>query len=407
MMIRSATSALALFAAIAAAPAMAQDAPPPIGITIPDLAPVPYIFDSAEQHGVKVSVLAKGFARPFALETLPNGDLLVMERGGDLRIIPNGEAMREAPVAGMPKLDPAFGNVGVHDINVHPDFANNGLIYWTWNDPIPNPEDASAQPQEGLFMVMRGRLVDGAMTDVETIFETDQAAYPGGSRVVVAKDGMVWLSTGAPFGPLGKDLSSIYGKVLRLNGDGSVPADNPFVGQSGAHPAIYSYGHRDQHGLVVHPETGQVFSAEHGPNGGDEANLIKPGANYGWPDYSFGRNYDGTPMVDTPIGEGIELPLITWLPSIAPSGLMFYTGDKFPAWKGNLFIGSARRGEVNGTGGLERIAFNDDFGELRRETLLTQLHQRVRDMVQGPDGNIYVVTDGPEHAVLKLEPSGP
>ena len=156
--------------------------------------------------------------------------------------------------------------------------------------------------------------------------------------------------------------------------DHGVPEDNPFVGRAGALPAIYSYGHRDQHGLTVHPETGQAFTVEHGPNGGDEANLIEPGGNYGWPDFSFGRNYDGSDLTELPFGPGTQEPLVVWLPSIAPSGLMFYTGDQFPAWKGNLFIGSARWGEINNTGSLQRVVFGENFGELRREALLSQLH---------------------------------
>jgi glucose/arabinose dehydrogenase len=214
------------------------------------------------------------------------------------------------------------------------------------------------------------------------------------------------MTTGGPTGSTAQDLSSPYGKVLRLNEDGSIPPDNPFVGKAGANPAIYTIGHRDQHGLTVHPVTGQIFAAEHGPNGGDEVNLIKPGGNYGWPDHTFGRNYDGKEMPGLPLAPGIERPLLIWIPSIAPSGLLFYQGDKFPAWKGNLFIGSARRGEINGTGGLERVVFSPELGELRREMLLTDLHKRVRDVIEGPDGNIYALTDGDEFAVLKIEPSG-
>jgi glucose/arabinose dehydrogenase len=178
------------------------------------------------------------------------------------------------------------------------------------------------------------------------------------------------------------------------------------VGQAGRHPAIFSYGHRDQHGLLVDPETGAVLNAEHGMNGGDEVNLIRAGANYGWPSHTFSRQYDGTRGSELPVAAGVELPLLLWVPSIAPSGLMIYRGDRFPKWKDNLFVGSARRGEINYTGGLERVVFGPDMGELRREMLLTQLHQRVRDFAEGPDGLIYVLTDGHEHAVLRIEPTG-
>ncbi len=394
--------------AILAMPALAQTSAPPPGIAPPPLADTPYAFDTAEQHGIKVSVLARLAARPFAMTFLPDGDLLVAERGGDLRVLRNAAgpqaALDPVPIAGVPKADPAGPNVGLHDIALHPDFARNRWLYFTFLEPVPNEAGVDGPPRNARLKLMRGRLEDGRLSGIETLAQGG-VAYPAGSRVRVAKDGKVWVTTGGPFGPAAQDLSGLYGKVLRFNADGSIPADNPFVGRAGANPAIYSYGHRDQHGLTIHPVTGQVFSAEHGPNGGDEVNLIKPGANYGWPDYSYGRDYDGKAMAGLPLGEGIERPLAVWLPSIAPSGLLFYQGDKFPAWKGNLFIGSGRRGEINGTGGLERVVFNADLGELRREMLLAPLHKRVRDVAEGPDGNIYVLTDGDEHAVLRIEPS--
>ena len=399
---------LIMAAGLSCLAASAAGQQPQIGIAPVSLSDRPYSFDTAEQHAIKVTVLAKGFARPFAIEFLPDGDLLVVERGGELRIIeeattPNA-AMKSEPVPGTPRASEDVFSFGVQDIALHPGFAQNRLIYFTFNEPAPLPEGADPQQRQGYFKVLRARLQDGRIQDVETILATDEASYAGGSRVHVALDGKVWIATGAPFGDLAQNLSSIYGKVLRLNGDGSIPADNPFAGRDGVHAAIYSYGHRDQHGLTVHPETGQAFTAEHGPNGGDEANLIEPGSNYGWPDFSFGRNYDGSDLTELPFGPGTKEPLLVWLPSIAPSGLMFYTGDKFPAWKGNLFIGSARWGEINNTGSLQRIVFGENFGELRREALLAQLHQRVRDVAQGPDGNIYVLTDGPENAVLRIEP---
>ena len=395
-------------ATLAAAPAAAQQ-PPPIGIAPVSLTEPSYVFDTAEQHRVKVNLLAKDLARPFAIEFLPGGDLLVMERGGDLRILRGATgaspALDPQPVAGMPRAAEEVFSLGTQDIALHPDFARNGLIYFTWNEPAPMPEGANPQQRQAWFKLMRGKLADGRLSDVETLFAAETASYAGGSRVAVARDGKVWLTPGAPFGDAAQDLSDPYGKVLRLNEDGSIPPDNPFVGRAGAHPAIYSFGHRDQHGLLVHPETGEVFNAEHGMNGGDEVNLIRPGANYGWPAWTYSRNYDGTRGSTLPVANGIEQPLVLWWPSIGPSGLMVYTGDKFPAWKGNLFVGSARWGEINQTGSLQRVVFGDDYGELRRESLLGPLHQRVRDVAQGPDGNIYVLTDGPENAVLRLEPS--
>ncbi len=226
-----------------------------------------------------------------------------------------------------------------------------------------------------------------------------------GSRIAFGKDGLVYMTTGGPFGEEAQHLDSLYGKVLRLRDDGKVPSDNPFVGRADARPEVFSYGHRDHLGLTVQPDTGVVLNAEHGPNGGDEVNLIQAGKNYGWPKISFGRNYDGPRISPSPVAEGVEMPIIVWLPSIAPSGLTFYTGDRFPAWKGNLFVGSSRRGEVPRTGGLERVVLNDKLEELRRETLLTELHQRIRDVRQGPDGLLYVVTDEDDGVVMRIEPA--
>ena len=395
-------------AAITCLPFPAQAQQPPIGAAPTMLRAEPYVFDTAEQHGISVTVLAKGFARPFAMEFLPGGDLLVAVRGGELLLIRDATGTSPAaPVAvtGMPSLDPAHSNTGLHDLAAHPDFAANGLVYWTWNIPLPNPENAAERPEQGRIALMRGHLADGRTSEVVTLYEAEEIGYPGGSRAAVGPDGMLWITTGAPFGDSAQDMASPYGKVLRLNADGSIPQDNPFVSVSSANPAIFSYGHRDQHALAVRPETGEVFSGEHGPNGGDEVNLILPGRNYGWPVNSYGRNYDGTTFPAPAQADGVQDPVLVWLPSIAVSGMLFYTGDAFPAWQGNLFVGSGLRGGIPGTGGVERVVMGDNEGGVRRETLLTDLHQRVRDTAQGPDGLIYVLTDGPEHAVLRLAPA--
>jgi aldose sugar dehydrogenase len=398
-----------LGAALLLLPAAALAQPAEIGIAPVELTEPSYVFDTAEQHGIKASVLAKGFPRPFAIEFLPGGDLLIVERGRGLLMLrgATGASPRldAQPVAGMPKPDEAVFSLGVQDIALHPDFAANHWVYFTYNEPAPMAEDANPQQRQAFFKLMRAKLADGRLSEVETLFAAETASYAGGSRVAVARDGKVWVATGAPFGDGAQDMAAPYGKVLRFEADGSIPADNPFAGRQGAHQAIYSLGHRDQHGLVIHSESGEVFSAEHGPNGGDEANRIKPGANYGWPSFSYGRNYDGSDLTALPTGPGMEKPLLVWSPSIAPSGMLFYTGEAFPAWKGNLFIGSARWGEIGHTGSLQRVVFGPDFGELRRESLLGPLHQRVRDVAQGPDGNIYVLTDGPENAVLRIEPA--
>jgi len=375
----------------------------PIGIAPVTLTASPYIFDTAEQHSIKVSVLAKGLERSFSMAFLPDGDLLVSERGGQLRIIRgatgSNPVLDAQPVIGVPQLDPPYRNGGLHDLALHPDFAQNHWLYFSYNKGEPNVE----RPRSAVAL-MRGRYENGLLQDVEELFVSGYGSTSG-SRIVFADDGTVFITTGAPFGPEAQQLENVFGKVLRLNDDGSIPASNPFVGRAGIHPAIYSFGHRDQLGLTRHPASGAILAAEHGLNGGDEVNLIQPGRNYGWPDYSYSRAYDGERASALPVADGIEQPLILWSPSIAPSGLAFYTGDKFPAWKGNLFIGSSRRGEVDRTGGLERVVFNENLGDIRRETLLTELHQRIRDVRQGPDGLLYVLTDGDQFAVLRISPN--
>ena len=400
-------SLAASLALLIASPALAQQAPPP-GVTPPPLQDST-VFDTAEQHGVVVTVVARGFARSFALAFLPSGDLLVAERGGNLRLVrgATGTApvLEAEPVAGMPLPSATNRSFGLNDVSVDPAFATTGLVYWTWNTVVPNAADPAQPPEQGRFTIMRGRLAGLALTQVATVFTANQPGYPGGARVDLDGAGHLWATTAGPFGPEAQDLASPYGKLLRLNADGSIPADNPFAGREGAHPAIWSYGHRDQHALALLP-SGEVLTAEHGPNGGDELNRIEPGANYGWPVTTLGRNYDGTALPAPRQADGVSDPLVAWLPSIAPSGMIVYNGEAFPSWRGNVFIGSGRRGEIANTGGLERVVFNAQWGELRRETLLTQLHQRVRDVAQGPDGLIYVLIDGPDTAVLRLSPAG-
>ena len=397
----------ALTVAWSAAAAWAQQQPQ-IGIAAVTLAATPYTFDTAEQHRLRVSVVARGLAHPFSLAFLPNGDALVTERGTRLRLIRNATGQAGAPVlepdavAGVPAT-PAFRTGGLHEVVLHPQFASNRLVYFSYN----NAGAAGAAPnqRQSAVTLARARFDGKALTDVEEIYTGDWSAGASGSRIAFAADGLLYMTTGAPFGDQAQKPDSAYGKVLRLRDDGTVPMDNPFVGRTGTRPEIFSLGHRDQLGITVHQPSGAVLTAEHGPNGGDEINVILPGRNYGWPTFTFGRSYEGPRMSPTPLGPDIEQPLVLWIPSIAPTGLTFYTGDRFPAWKGNLFVGSARRGEIPRTGGLERVVFNDKLEELRRETLLTQLHQRIRDVRQGPDGLLYVLTDEDDGALLRLEPA--
>jgi aldose sugar dehydrogenase len=382
---------------------------PDIGIAPVNLTESTYTFDTAEQHKIRVVVVAKGFKHPFAVAPLPSGDALVSERGGPMRLVHgiggSSPSLDPQPVAGLPPLEPAFRNGGLNDIVLSPEFGKNQLVYFTFNKPgkAGDPEAKPPTRQEGVVTLFRARFNGKALSHVEQLM-AGESGYNGGSRLTFGLDGSLYMTTGAPFNNQAQELDNVYGKVLHLNADGSVPKNNPFVGHAGARPEIFTYGHRDQLGLTVHPDTGLIIAAEHGPNGGDEVNVILAGHNYGWPKVSFGRNYDGSKWSDSPVAEGIEQPLIVWLPSIAPSGLTFYTGDKFPNWKGNLFVGSARRGEVPRTGGLERVVVNGNLGELRRETLLTELHQRVKDVRQGPDGLLYVLTDEDDGALLRIEP---
>ena len=383
---------------------------PEVGITPVTLTEKSYTFDTAEQHKIRVVVVARGLNHPFAVAPLPSGDALVSERGGPLRIVHGvggtSPQLDPIPVSGVPALQPAYRNGGLHDVVLHPRFATNHFVYFTFNKP-GNPPPPDAKPtvrRESKVTLMRAEFDGHALTHVQELFVGDSGSTSG-SRIAFGPDLSVYMTTGGPFADDAQHLNSVYGKVLRFTEDGKIPKDNPFVGRADARPEVFSYGHRDHLGLTVQPGTGVVLNAEHGPNGGDEVNVILPGRNYGWPKVSFGRNYDGTRISESPVADGIEQPTIIWLPSIAPSGLTFYSGERFPAWKGNLFVGSSRRGEVPRTGGLERVVLNEKLGEIRRETLLTELHQRIRDVRQGPDGLIYAVTDEDDGALLRIEPA--
>ena len=353
----------------------------------------PFIFDTAEQHKIKVTVITKALDRPFGMAFLPGGNILVSERGGRIRIIRDG-VLDPQPIGGLPRVN-ARANAGLYDVVLHPKYAQNGWLYFAFSKPGEGNQSAT--------ILARGKLEGNSLTQVQELYSTEPGTNIGGSRLAFAPDGAILMTTPAA-GAIEKaqDPASAYGKILRLNDDGSIPRDNPFASRQGYRPEIYSLGHRDHLGLIVHP-SGAIFNAEHGPNGGDEVNLIKAGANYGWPVISFGRQYDGTRI--PPYKEGMEIPQIVWVPSIGPSGIMFYTGNKFPAWKDNLFVGSARYGEIRGFGHLERVVLNGKFEDIRREIVLGDLHQRFRDVRQGPDGNIYALTDQEVGALLRIEPA--
>jgi glucose/arabinose dehydrogenase len=378
-------------------PIFAQQ-PAPIGIPATPMPAGPFTFDTAEQHKIRVTVVARGIPHPFSLAFLGDGVTLVSERGGNLRVLRNG-VLDPKPVAGIPKVH-AFRSGGLLDIVPHPNFATNKLIFFTYSKPsaVAGVTDQSA------VTLARAKWDGKAFTEVKDLFSTAMSSSVSGSRLAFGRDGMIYMTTGAPFDQSAQDPNSHLGKVLRLREDGTAPPDNPFA-KGGGKPEIYSMGHRDQLGITIHPDTGAVIAEEHGPNGGDEVNIILPGRDYGWPTSSYGRTYEGPRISPTPLPQGIEQPILLWIPSIAPTGMVFYTGDRFPAWKGNLFVGSSRIGEIPGTGSLQRVVFNSKLEELRRETLLSDLHQRIRDVRQGPDGFLYVITDENDGALLRIEPA--
>jgi aldose sugar dehydrogenase len=393
-------SRLLLAAILLAATLSAQQRPPqprtPIGVPVTPLGDGPFIIDTAEQHKIRVVIVTKGLSHPWSLAFLPDGSMLVTERPGRLRVIRNG-ALDPTPVSGVPQVH-GVRLYGLMDIALHPKFAENRLIYLTYTKAPVDGKVATA--------LARGRFDGSALTDVRDLIETDRWDGAGSAaRITFGRDGMLYMATGAANGNYAQDPKSLNGKMLRLREDGSVPSDNPFIGSAGYRPEIYTLGHRNQLGLAVNPQTGALWSNENGPNGGDEINIIQPGRNYGWPVISFGRTYEGPRVAEVPWRDGMEAPLVFWVPSIAVSGMAFYTGDRFAAWKGNVFVGSMRTGEVPGTGHMERIVFNDKQEELRRETMLTDLHQRIRDVRQGPDGLLYLLTDEDPGAVLRIEPA--
>jgi aldose sugar dehydrogenase len=424
-------------------------APPGINWPSPPLPDGPIVLDTGIQHQVRL-VVTKGLNQPWSMAFLPDGGILVTERPGCLRIIRDG-ALDPRHVSGAPAVQ-ATGLSGLMDIALHPRFSENHLIYLTYHKPAAArtgantlaptgrcgaptggggdnaaaagrgdnapPVAANAAPAApnapATITLARGRWDGNALVDVQDIF----SALPSGngSRIAFGKDGMVYMTIGFgdipppyvnPASAAPQDPNSLAGKVLRLKDDGTVPPDNPFIGRAGYRPEIYTMGHRNMLGLTVHPDTGAIWESENGPNGGDEINVLQPGKNYGWPIVSAGRFYLGPRVNDRMWQEGMEQPLVFWVPAIATSGLTFYTGDRFPTWKGHVFAGGMRQGEVPRSGQLVRLDFNDKWEELHRESMLKELQNRVRDVRQGPDGLLYVLTAEVDGALLRMEPAPP
>ena len=386
--------------------------PPPTGIPREPLGNGPWNYAVAEGVKLRLSVVTKGLQNPWDLEFVPDpstsgagATLLVTERPGRLRIIRNG-VLDPTAVSGLPAIG-AQRLGGLQDIALHPKFAENRLLYFTY----------SKTDGKGMIMTAlgRGRLDlstpgagGAALTGVQELIAAEpwwNGAGGAASRIVFDREGMLFWATGStPDTRESQEPNSLRGKVMRLRDDGTPAAGNPFAGKPGYRPEIYSMGHRNQLGLTIHPETGALWSAEHGPNGGDELNIILPGRNYGWPDVSLGRDYDG-PWQGQFQKDGIERPIVYWMPSIAVSDLLFYTGDRIPQWKGNALVGAMRYGEIANTGHMQRIVFNASGDEIRREMLLTDLRQRIRAVKQAPDGTIYLLTEEAQGALLRIEPA--
>ena len=379
--------------ALSSAVILAQPRPPAAGAPRFPLPTEPQIYQTFEQK-IKVTVLARGIERPWSLLPLPDGDFLISVRPTGQVLALRKTGLDPKPLTGLPTMR-TTRTTGMLDMAMHPKFADNKWIYFTYHKPLDEKQYTLA--------LGRGRYTGTGFADVVELY-AGNAVQTGGSRIAFGLDGLLYITVGGA-APL-KDAQStdtIFGKVLRLKDDGTVPADNPLVGKAGR-PEIFTMGHRDHFGLAPHPQTGQIFHAELGPMGGDKINILTPGGNYGWPAYGYGRQNDGSPM-EHPNRPGIEPAWITWNPGITPSGIIFYTGDRFPQWKGNIFVGSTIRGRIPGTGGIERVVFNEKLWEIRRESILRELHQRIRDVRQGPDGLIYVLTEEDDGAVIRIEPA--
>jgi glucose/arabinose dehydrogenase len=360
---------------------------------------------SSDHHDFRVVTVAEGLVNPWAMAFLPGGDILVTERSGRLRIIRGGE-LDPTPISGVPQVR-AAGQGGLLDVVLHPDFASNRMVYLSFSKPRMDGD-------EGTTAVVRGVFDGTALTDVEEIFEAQAWGRAGqhfGSRLAFDRDGYLFVTVGdrgnspetdRPESHPAQTTDNHVGSILRLHDDGSVPSDNPFVGQAGYLPEIYAYGSRNAQGMVVHPETNEVWINEHGPRGGDEINLVVAGANFGWPVVGHGINYNQNVIHDATSAPGMTDPVHYWTPSIATSGKMIYTGDAFPAWRGSMFVGGLA-GEQ-----LARVTL-DGHEVAGEETLLRGAVGRIRDVRQGPDGFIYLAIDdrrGGESPILRLEPAG-
>jgi len=390
-MIRTSCIAVAaLLSAIIAGPAGAQGRG---GIPVPALPDQPWEYQTATAK-IRVRVLTAGLENPWSLEFLPDASILITERNGRLRLFKDGKL--SGPVPGLPDVVSDNFISGLHDVKLHPNFAQNRLVYWVYNKAdapatAPAAAPAAAAPAGGArggaaagagaggaaagagggrggrgggtrtLTVARGVFDGTALTKVEDIIRMPGATTI--SRMLFLPDGTLLVSTYGEPQQMAQDKMGLSGKILRYNADGTIPKDNPFVGKEGYRPEIYTLGHRSPEGLIWHEPTKTIWESEMGPNGGDEINIIKAGGNYGWPLVSLGRSYAGPYQPGGFQAEGMTAPVVNFVPSISTTGMTFYTGDRFPEWKGNLFVGGVRYGEVPGTGRIQRIVFNGHGGD--------------------------------------------
>jgi glucose/arabinose dehydrogenase len=342
----------------------------------------------------KVTEFARGLDHPWGLAFLPDGRALVTEKPGRLRYLGRDGKLSE-PLTGVPRVDDG-GQGGLLGVAIDPDFATNRFVFLAFSEPGDGATAGTA--------VARGTLGERGLEDVKVIYRQVPKVRSGnhyGSRIVFGRDGTLWITQGDRFNqrPLVQDLSTDIGKIVRVTRDGAPPPDNPFVGTANARPEIWSYGHRNLQGAARHPETGRLWTVEHGAMGGDELNHPEAGKNYGWPVITYGLDYSGEKIGEGTAKAGMEQPVHYWDPSIAPSGLLIYSGDAFPQWKGSFFVGSLKFGR------LVRLELSGDK-VTKEERYLGERGDRIRDVVQGPDGLIYLLTDADPGSVLRVEPVG-
>lgn len=356
-------------------PGPAQRSPTPAAIAAP----------------VRVDTVASGLEHPWGIAFLPDGRVLVTERPGRLRIVDRNGTLSQ-PLAGVPTVA-ARGQGGLLDVAIDPRFAENNLVYLSFSEPADDGTSGTS--------VARGRLGASGLENVQVIYRQTPKVRSNmhfGSRLVFDREGRLFITAGDRYNqrPLVQDLSTTIGKVVRINADGTIPRDNPFVSRQGARPEIWSYGHRNVQAAALNPQTGQLWTVEHGARGGDELNRPEAGKNYGWPVITYGVDYSGVRIGEGTQREGMEQPVYYWDPVIAPSGMTFYTGDAFPAWRGSAFVGSMN------PGALVRLTIDND--RVTREERYLGSVGRVRDVQQGPDGFLYLITDADNGSLLRVAP---